>query len=101
MNSFGANITDLLSDSFFIDDGLIGNFAKQKIEECIEWLKYGGRDESLKEDFSKLIKMIDEPILRNKLAEMFDNVFESDLELELLKRQKEILEDEIRKKEAR
>jgi hypothetical protein len=38
MNTFGANITDLLADSFFINDGLIGNFAKEKIEETITWL---------------------------------------------------------------
>ena len=25
--SFGANITDLLADSFFVNDGLIGDFA--------------------------------------------------------------------------
>jgi len=38
MNTFGANITDLLADSFFINDGLIGDFAKNKIEETISWL---------------------------------------------------------------
>ncbi|KPH14463.1 hypothetical protein [Chryseobacterium sp. ERMR1:04] len=38
MNTFGANITDLLADSFFIEDGLIGNFAKDRIEEIISWL---------------------------------------------------------------
>ena len=36
--SFGANITDLLADSFFIEDGLIGDFAKEKIKETIAWL---------------------------------------------------------------
>lgn len=101
MNSFGANITDLLSDSFFIDDGLIGDFAKQKINECINWLKDKKKDVSLKDNYYKFIKIIDEPILRNKLAEMFDKEFESDLELKLLKRQKENLEEEIRKKEAK
>lgn len=30
--SFGANITDLLNHSFFIGDGLIGDFAKDKIQ---------------------------------------------------------------------
>lgn len=29
--SFGANITDLLADSFFVQDGLIGDFAKEKL----------------------------------------------------------------------
>ncbi|MCD0477567.1 hypothetical protein LPB90_03825 [Chryseobacterium sp. LC2016-29] len=38
MNTFGANITDLLADSFFINDGLIGDFAKEKIEKTITWL---------------------------------------------------------------
>ena len=40
--SFGANIHDLLADSFFIGDGLIGDFAKEKINETIEELKKDG-----------------------------------------------------------
>ena len=36
--TFGANITDLLADSFFIKDGLIGDFAKSKINEVITWI---------------------------------------------------------------
>jgi predicted ATP-binding protein involved in virulence len=31
--TFGANISDLLADSFFVNDGLIGDFAKNKIED--------------------------------------------------------------------
>ncbi|MBQ4802360.1 hypothetical protein J8L88_05780 [Aquimarina sp. MMG015] len=38
--SFGANIHELLSHSFFIEDGLIGDFAKDKINDTIRWLNY-------------------------------------------------------------
>jgi len=37
--TFGANIHTLLSDSFFIDDGLMGEFAKGKINEIIDFHK--------------------------------------------------------------
>jgi len=35
--TFGANIHTLLSDSFFMDDGLMGEFAKSKINEIIDF----------------------------------------------------------------
>ncbi|MCT4664937.1 MAG: ATP-binding protein [Flavobacteriales bacterium] len=91
MKSFGANIHDLLSDSFFIDDGLMGEFAKSKIDEVIKWIN-DNKDVSKRSiDFDKelkekqiIIKIIDEPIIRNKLAEMItrlrnDNTFEKDI----------------------
>ena len=37
--TFGANIHTLLSDSFFLEDGLIGEFAKGKINEIIDFYK--------------------------------------------------------------
>ncbi len=37
--TFGANIHTLLSDSFFMDDGLMGEFAKAKINEIIDFHK--------------------------------------------------------------
>ena len=35
--TFGANIHTLLSDSFFMEDGLMGEFAKSKIHEIIKF----------------------------------------------------------------
>ena len=35
--TFGANIHTLLSDSFFMEDGLMGEFAKGKINEIMEF----------------------------------------------------------------
>lgn len=87
MNTFGANITDLLADSFFIDDGLIGDFAKGKINEVIKWLNDEKRDNDKKEDYKKIIEMIDEPMIKYKLVETFHEVFpdERDKEEEIKK----------------
>lgn len=78
--SFGANITDLLSNSFFIDDGLIGDFARDKIQDVIEYIN----DESIRsmkewivtpEFAKKLISQIGEPYLSEKLNDMFLEAF--------------------------
>jgi energy-coupling factor transporter ATP-binding protein EcfA2 len=39
VETFGANIHTLLSDSFFMEDGLMGEFAKSKINEIIDFHK--------------------------------------------------------------
>ena len=89
--SFGANITDLLADSFFIKDGLIGDFAKEKIEEVI---KYLNNNESLiteKAEAKQIIDIIDEPILKYKLEDMYFEKFPEEYDLEKEK-------DEVRKR---
>lgn len=81
--SFGANITDLLADSFFVNDGLMGDFAKEKIQETIDWLNSFINKDIINPDISeekiqqheRLIKIIDEPLLNYKLTEMFQTVF--------------------------
>lgn len=137
MNTFGANVTDLLADSFFIGDGLIGDFAKEKIEETISWLnellksrekinlleldnkdsqndskisfqknkiKRQLKDEIILnrkknkfKNYFKIIQMIDEPFLRNKLEEMY---FEATLEFpkkEILKKQISQMQEQLKK----
>jgi predicted ATP-binding protein involved in virulence len=102
--SFGANITDLLADSFFIDDGLIGDFAKGKIEKVIQWLnelrvlkENDKTNKNLKEvsendkvKYKKIIELIDEPLLKSKLLEMyyelFPNEFDNEKEIEEVRR---------------
>jgi predicted ATPase len=96
--SFAANITDLLSDSFFIKDGLIGDFAKDKIQEVIDSLQYHINKNMANEEskvatqivkkpigkghkpkgrtyLEKMISLIDEPILKHKLEEMWELAF--------------------------
>lgn len=99
--TFGANITDLLADSFFIKDGLIGNFAKSKIENVIDWINdiKSKRKVLLEEELEyckDVIELIDERVIKLKLSEMItellpDNTFYNDMidkEIEKLQNQK-------------
>lgn len=88
--TFGANITDLLADSFFIEESLMGNFAHEKIRDTIEWLNSEDQDESDK--FKTIIDMIDEPILQRKLSEMYDEKMGTKLKMEIIDKQIEYLE---------
>jgi predicted ATP-binding protein involved in virulence len=91
--TFGANISNLLSDSFFINDGLIGDFAKDKIEKVIVELnklldlKYNSEYLDISDDKKILIKetieIIDEPIIKMKLIDMYNTIFEVSLENEI------------------
>jgi len=79
MQSFGANITDLLSNSFFLKEHLIGDFAKSKINEVITWINKNKklREEISEEEYKRnkqIISIIEEPILRNKLVEMLSEI---------------------------
>jgi predicted ATP-binding protein involved in virulence len=38
--TFGANVHDLLHDSFFMEDGFMGKFAEEKINEVIKRINY-------------------------------------------------------------
>ncbi|AXG71452.1 AAA domain, putative AbiEii toxin, type IV TA system [Kordia sp. SMS9] len=116
--SFGGNISDLLTDSFFIENGLVGDFAKAKINSIITWLSIKKLEkeikqleeeetliplplsitkreelEILKAEFENFydvqpetqwrqIQIIDEPILRIKLQEMYAEIFEEEEDTE-------------------
>lgn len=84
IDTFGANIHELLAHDFFLKDGFMGEFAKEKIKETIEWLKDDKRDSNERGHHEALIKMIGEPILKSKLSQMFDKIFKADLEIKLL-----------------
>jgi predicted ATPase len=68
--TFGANIHTLLSDGFFMD-GLMGDFAKGKIDKVIRYLNRELKpDETITEDEAgKIIDMIGEPILKRHLQQ--------------------------------
>lgn len=104
--TFGANISELLSHSFFIEDGLIGDFSKSKINEVIFWInqhkeknaEYKSTKEFMKEFeyFKKVINIIDEKVVKLKLTEMITDLVPDDeyynqvidKEIEFLKRRK-------------
>jgi hypothetical protein len=72
-DTFGANIHMLLSNSFFMSKGLIGEFAKRKINEVIEDLRAeSDLSDERKRDMEFTISIIGEPIIKAKLQEMYN-----------------------------
>jgi len=96
--TFGANISDLLAESFFLNDGLIGDFAKEKIQETIIWINQNKEFKNRNNDFfesdlqfhKQIISIIDEPIIKIKLSEMISELEDNN------DFQKQILDNEIR-----
>ncbi|MFH6991844.1 hypothetical protein [Flavobacterium sp. FlaQc-48] len=83
-STFAANIHTLFSDSFYMDGMLIGDYAKDKINEIINYLN----DEAIGHDtYKKIIDSIGEPVLRKKLQDMWFEKFGLQEKLEILKRQ--------------
>ncbi|MDP8200833.1 MAG: AAA family ATPase [Candidatus Tenebribacter burtonii] len=75
LQPFGANIYSLYKDGFFLNEGFIGMFAKNKIQEVIKWLNDENNFEN-ENTIKKVIKIIGEPVLREKLKMMFNNKME-------------------------
>lgn len=91
--TFGANISNLLADSFFLEDGLVGDFAKKKIEEVIHVLnkmienKNNNQHIDISEEeqqrIRKLIRMVDEHIIQSKLIKMYNEAFGPSIDNEI------------------
>jgi len=71
--TFGANIHTLLSDAFFMEDGLIGEFAKEKINKVIELLNQKELSKEEIEYCENIISIIGEPIIKRQLQKMLDS----------------------------
>jgi predicted ATPase len=73
--TFGANIHTLFTDAFFMDGGLMGDFAKEKINAVIDFLN--NKPSSIKnneeEEAQKYINLIGEPIIKRHLQKMLNN----------------------------
>lgn len=88
-NTFGANIYELYSNSFYMKGVLMGEFAKDRINDIIKYLNLPGVTEK-NDEYFKTIQLIGEPILKQKLQQMWIEKFSDDEEQLLLKRISEI-----------
>lgn len=100
MQTFGANIHTLLSNGFFMQDGLIGQFAKEKINEVIDNLK-NKRESLSKAQIKSIVSLIGEPFLHSKIEQMYSEKFGIDDELEELKKQKIRINSKIKQLEKK
>ena len=101
-NTFGANIHDLFKDSLFLSGSLIGDFAKDKIQELIDWCLSNNKSIQRAAEVRKTIAIIGEPIIRTKLAEMVATKMGDNEELARLEQQELYIREriaEIRRKD--
>lgn len=94
--TFGTNIHTLLSDAFFMENGLIGEFAKSKINEVINFLN--NEKSTIKDDdeAQKYIHIIGEPIVKRQLQRMLDSKkLDKMKEIDALKNQIESLKNRL------
>ncbi|ACM92924.1 conserved hypothetical protein [Nautilia profundicola AmH] len=102
IETFGANIHTLLTHGFFMEDGLMGEYAKSQIDEVIKYLNHDDSKIKSDDEAQKLINIIGEPIIRKQLQRMLDSkrlnkidkidkIDELEKEIELLKARIEIL----------
>lgn len=119
MATFGGNIHDILKNSFFLENGSMGERAGIIINQTIDFLRLKyleseignntSKEKSLvwEDEYKKLkekvknlnfdyhykvINLIDEPILKAKLREMYQNVCNDDDKLKLIRQQIEELQ---------
>lgn len=76
-NPFGANINDILHQSFFLNHGFIGEFARRKIESLFLFLSDDKQSKELWEekDCKHTIRLIGEPLIRETLKTLFQTKF--------------------------
>ena len=85
-NTFAKNIQEIMKENLI--DNIYGDFALAKINSMIERLNGEDEQEGNEEELLKEIHLISEPILRNKLLEMYDkkyNTSEFSIEKQLQK----------------
>lgn len=85
-NTFAKNIQEIMKENLI--DNIYGDFALAKINSMIDRLNGEEKQEGNEEELLKEIPLISEPILRNKLLEMYDkkyNTSEFSIEKQLQK----------------
>ena len=100
--TFGANVHEILHNDFFLNEGFMGEYAKQIISDLYNYLASNSRSKfnsklDIKWDNKKcynVISIIGEPLLKERLMALFRSSIN---ERESLIRQKEELEKRIAK----
>jgi len=92
-NTFAANIHNLYSNSFFLSEGLIGDFSKYKIDILVDEILNTSPEyvqmHSLR--LRNTINLIGEPLLKGKIIEMYQQ------QISLLKPTHKQVKEEIEK----
>ncbi|MEE1898686.1 AAA family ATPase [Flavobacterium rakeshii] len=82
--TFAANIHSLYSDAFFIQGATIGSFAKDTLDQIVDYLNGDKFTTEQNVKYKTIIQKIGEPIIKNKLEEMWMQKLGKDEEISLL-----------------
>jgi|GEM_PF-2373379 len=98
--TFASNIHTLYSDSFFLSDGLLGKFSREKLNDLIDKLnglnELNSNEKPTKKElqnYRKLIAMIGEPVIREKLNEILEEEISAETPKERISRLKREIEE--------
>jgi predicted ATPase len=83
--TFAANIYDLLKDDFFLEKGVIGEFAKEKINTILQ-------KEVIEKEDLKIIDLIGDPLLKGVVNKKANQKIKNE---ELIRKQIEILQKQL------
>ena len=72
-NPFAANVNDILVQSFFLENGFMGEFVKMRILSLIKFLTKDNRSREWNmEKARNFISIIGEPLLKEQLKKLYD-----------------------------
>jgi hypothetical protein len=96
--TFGANIHDILRNSFFLKNGFLGEFAQKKIGKVIEAINKKKINKENYKKYKKIIDLIGEPLIKNKLMNMISEVYDNTQDrIEMLQKEIDCLKNKIKK----
>jgi len=94
--TFGANIHTILSHGFFMKDGLMGEFAKDKIDIVIKYLNQTKLSDDEITYCETIISIIGEPIIKRELQRKLDSKKLSKLDkIDEIEEQMKLLENRL------
>lgn len=86
-NTFGANIHELLANSFFLQNGFMGDVARKKIKSLLDFFGSSNKEQYSVWDQEKARRFIDiigEPLLKRDLMQLYyESVEEDELDQEI------------------
>ena len=96
IQTFGANIHDLLANEFFLEESFMGSFAQKYINDLaidIQSLPQNQNDFNLFKSYESKINLIGEPVLKNSILSLLETKF---VEMLVLQNRKNLLENELK-----
>lgn len=90
-NPFGANINEILKQSFFLDKGFVGEFAKNKINSLLDYLTLGRKGDWTEDSSMEFINMIEDLFMKQQLMALYRaNIKTSGADVEIRRLEHEI-----------